>query len=78
MLKSEFKAARSAHRLELRMAFRKCYPSFKEVLSNRSQIIKDCEKPIDRMESAAIWHFKTTRLGYTYDHNTHLYSKKSL
>jgi hypothetical protein len=77
MNQSEFKAIRSAHRLELRTSFRNCYDTFKQVVLNRSQLIKDCEKPLKSNHCVAVWHFKKTRLGFAYDWNTNTFSKPS-
>lgn len=78
MLKSEFKAARSANRLALRNAYRRGHTAFSSALDCQSSLMNSC-KPRDesRPSSLKVYFFKTDRLGYSFNFATQTYSRKA-
>ena len=78
MNQSEFKAARSANRLELRNACKVGRAAFVSILNGQSDLMASCN-PCDasRPLSLKVYFFKTNRLGYSFNFATHTYSKKA-
>jgi hypothetical protein len=77
MNQSEFKAARSLNRLELRNAFKKGRKAFGDSLNAQSNLMCRCTPLIPMPPSLNIYFFKIDRLGYAFNHSDMTYSKKA-